>query len=376
NTVYLAIDGLKVKSNIQTILDLVAEITGESVSLEMPEIDIDSLLGKVLSLDFETLLQLSEENGKLCLNVNGTELLQAFGLAFDLGNVTAQVGAGRIDVSVFGVAVAITAGTAKTITGLESYKDIAPLVPYVGELKDLFASPVLKAEIGYENEQFSVIGEISVALQGGIKLSGEVTLTYGEASITANLGYEDGNIYLNAAGMKLQLSVSEVIALLQNVLPKSDANGFDLQALLNTLLSEDTLQNFAITESDGTLSILVKGTELLKLFGIDFALGNVELSVTNGSLSASVLGVSVKVTKGESVTVDKEGYVEILPYVEDLMKLFTSEALSLNINYEQNGLKVAGDLTVKMEGYQVYGAVKLSYKGVEKLANVLFDGTQ
>ncbi len=376
NTVYLAIDGLKVKASVQTILDLVAEITGESVSLDTPKIDIESLLGKVLSLDFKTLLQVSEENGKLCLNINGTELLNALGLAFELGDITAEVGAGRIDVSVFGATVAVTAGTAKTVTGLENYKDIAPLVPYVGELKNLFTSPVLKAEIDYTGEKFSVAGEISVALQGGIKLSGEVTIIYGETSIAANLGYEDGTIYLNVAGMKVMLSTEEVIALLKNVLPESGANDFDLQTLLNTLLCEDTLQNFAITESDGTLSILVKGTELLKLFGIDFALGNVELSVANGSLSVSVLGANVKVTKGESVTVEKEGYVEILPYVEDLMKLFTSEALALNVNYERNGLKVVGNLTVKMGTYQIYGTVKLSYKDVEKLAKVFFDGTQ
>ena len=373
NTVYLAIDGLKVKASVQTILDLVAEITGESVSFEMPEIDIESLLGKVLSLDFANLLQMREENGKLCLKVDGTKLLNGLGLDFELGEINAEVGGGTVHASVLGATVAVSAGTAKVVTGLEEYADIAPLIPYVGELKDLLMSPVLKAEIDFANEIFSVNGEISIAIQGGIKVSGEIAITYGEVKIAAKLGFEDGDVYLEVAGMKLKVSADEISALLKDVLP--EIGSFDLQELIDALLSEETLRNFVISEGDGILSIAVKGTELLQIFGIDFALGDVDLKVSDGALSASVLGANVKVTKGESVTVDKEGYIEILPYIEDIIDLLTGEALALNINYEQNGLKVAGNFTVKTGDYHIYGTVKFAYNGMEKLANLHFDGT-
>ncbi|MDE5897334.1 MAG: hypothetical protein K2H43_05945, partial [Clostridia bacterium] len=366
---YLAIDGLKLKASVQTLMELLGEVL-EKDSLS---IDTQELLKKALSLDFGALIELSESENKLEVLVRGSELLSALGIDFTLGDVSVGVESGKLTLVALGIVAEVQAGVKYTVGNLNEYADIAPVVPYIGMLKTLLTSDVLQAHIDYSAENFTVSGTVNLAFRDKIRASGTLTVTVGEESLNIAFGYQDDTVYFDFAGIKLKGNVSEIAELVKGALPGAGTEiGMDLQSLIDTLFSAETLANIAVAENDGTLQILIKGTELLRMFGIHFALGDVELSVFENGISASVLGVNAAIKQGESFAVDQEGYTEILPYVQQLIEIFKGEALSVKIDYAQGDVRVSGDLTIDFRPFSIFGTVEVAYGEFVKTAAVLY----
>ena len=377
---YLAIDDLKLKASVETIEELLKAILGDEAG-GLPELNFDTetILEKLLSLDFSALLDISEADGTLSVAIHGTELLKALGIDLSLGDFTAEVTDGKVTLAVMGAELAISSGEPFIAAGLESYIDLAPVVPYVGTLKDLLGSETLHADLTYRTEVIEIAGAIDFAIQSGIRAQGNLSLGYGGETIAIGIGFENNTVYLDLRGIKVSGSVEEITKLLAGILPQSELGsevGLEIGKLLETVFSEEFLKNFAVTEGDGMLSVTAKGTELLKIFGIDFALGDVVLSVTESGLYATALGAEVALTKGTGFEVEKEGYTRILPYVEQLVALFKGEAVAIEVAYAQNGIGVNGTLTVNLKDFAVFGSIGIGYRDLYKTAYIQYlDGS-
>lgn len=372
NEVYLSVGDLKLKASVGTIVNLVEGILGESLSLDL---DTEELLRQIFALDFGKFISLTESDGKLNALIKGTELLQAFGMDFALGDVALRVENGKIVASVYGAHAEIAKGEKFVPENLSDYLDLAPVVPYVGTLKELFASETLHADMTYSDQDFAVRGGLDLSFVNGIRMCGSVNVAIKESTLNLGIGYENEVLYLDLAGVKVSGKVNELITLVKEFLPESEQKEtrFDLGAMLTKLLSEETLSNFAVASENGVLNIAVKGTELLKAFGIDFALGDVKLTVSEGKLSANVLGIFAEIGKGESFTVEKEGYTDILSYAKQMIDLFTGEAIAVKVDYVKDSLAVHGNLTVNLKEFGVLGNVALVYGEFGKTVAVYLD---
>ena len=105
----------------------------------------------------------------------------------------------------------------------------------------------------------------------------------------------------------------------------------------------------------------VKGTELLKAFGIDFELGDVSLTVSSEEIAASALGAKLSVTKTTEFSVDTEGYTDILPMAETILGIVADGGVDAQVQFTAGQVSLLADVSVSLENLAVKGSLTVSY---------------
>ncbi len=359
----LDIDGIKVKANVEEAVSLIADLLGAEGGLSAEEGD---LLGKLLSLDLGSLIDFENESSVV---VKGTELLKAIGIDFALGDVRLTVKDGALTAEVLGATATVTGAEAFEAVITDEYTDI---LPYAEALIGFFTdAEYLRAEIAYAAGELSAEGYVNLSLKE-LAVQGEVTIDYSGAAIAVGLIYQDGALYLNVNGLKVKANAEEAISLVADLLG-ADGKGFTQEEtdILETLFSLDLGKLIGLDDTNA-LTVNVKGTELLKAFGIDFELGDVSLTVSSEEIAASVLGAQLSVTAGKEFSVDTEGYTDILPMVNELIALFGNENLQASVNYAAGDLTVKGNVKLNVSTLAAAGELTLGYKGKTKAVGVIY----
>ena len=359
----LDIDGIKVKANVEEAVSLIADLLGAEGGLSAAEGD---LLGKLLSLDFGSLIGFENESSVV---VKGTELLKAIGIDFALGDVRLTVKDGALTAEVLGATATVTGAEAFEAVITDEYTDI---LPYADALIAFFTdAEYLRAEIAYAAGELSAEGYVNLSLKE-LAVQGEVTIDYRGAGLAVGLIYQDGALYLNVNGLKVKANAEEAISLVADLLG-ADGKGFTQEEtdILETLFSLD-LGKLIKLDDTNALTVNVKGTELLKAFGIDFELGDVSLTVSSEEIAASVLGAQLSVTKTTEFSADTEGYTDILPMVNELIALFGNENLQACVNYAAGDLTAEGTIRLNVNTLAAAGELTLGYKGKTKTVGVIY----
>ena len=178
--------------------------------------------------------------------------------------------------------------------------------------------------------------------------AGELTLGYKGKTKAVGVIYGDGELGLDIDGIKVKANVEEAVSLIADLLGAEGGLGAEEGDLLGKLLSLDF---GSLIDFENESSVVVKGTELLKAIGIDFALGDVRLTVKDGALTAEVLGATATVTGAEAFeAVITEEYTDILPYAEALIAFFTdAEYLRAEIAYAAGELSAEGYVNLSLK---------------------------
>ena len=359
----LDIDGIKVKANVEEAVSLITDLLGAEGGLSAEESD---LLGKLLSLDFGSLIDFENESSVV---VKGTELLKAFGIDFALGDVRLTVKDGALTAEVLGATATVTGAEAFEAVITDEYTDI---LPYADALIAFFTdAEYLRAEIAYAAGELSAEGYVNLSLKE-LAVQGEVTIDYRGAGLAVGLIYQDGALYLNVNGLKVKANAEEAISLVAELLG-ADGKGFTQEEadILETLFSLDLGKLIGLNDTN-VLTVNVKGTELLKAFGIDFELGDVSLTVSSEEIAANVLGAQLSVTKTTEFSADTEGYTDILPMVNELIALFGNENLQASVNYAAGDLTAEGTIRLNVNTLAAAGELTLGYKGKTKAVGVIY----
>ena len=359
----LDIDGIKVKANVEEAVSLIADLLGAEGGLSAEE---DDLLGKLLSLDFGSLIGFENESSVV---VKGTELLKAIGIDFALGDVRLTVKDGALTAEVLGATATVTGAEAFEAVITDEYTDI---LPYADALIAFFTdAEYLRAEIAYAAGELSAEGYVNLSLKE-LAVQGEVTIDYRGVAIAVGLIYQDGALYLNVNGLKVKANAEEAISLVAELLG-ADGKGFTQEEtdILETLFSLDLGKLIGLDDTNA-LTVNVKGTELLKAFGIDFELGDVSLTVSSEEIAASALGAKLSVTKTTEFSADTEGYTDMLPMVNELIALFGNENLQASVNYAAGDLTAEGTIRLNVNTLAAAGELTLGYKGKTKAVGVIY----
>ncbi len=359
----LDIDGIKVKANVAEAVSLITDLLGAESGLSAAEND---LLMQVLSLDFDSLIDFENESSVV---VKGTELLKAFGIDFALGDVRLTVKDGSLTAEVLGATATVTGAAAFEAVITDEYTDI---LPYAEALIAFFTdAEYLRADIDYAAGDLTAEGYVNLSLRE-LAVQGEVTIGYNGAALPVGLIYKDGALYLDIRGLKVKANAAEAMELVTELLG-ADMSGLTQgeKDILETLFSLDFGKLIELDDTNA-LTVNVKGTELLKAFGIDFELGDVSLTVSSEKIAAGVLGAELTVTKTKEFSVDTEGYTDILPMVNELIALFGNENLQADVHYAAGDLTVNGNVKLNVNTLAAAGDLALGYKGKTKAVGVIY----
>ena len=364
NAIYLNIEGIKVKADVNELVALLSSVLG----MELPTASAEGdLLEQVLSLDFSKLVQLTQGANAVEVLINGTELLKVFGMDFALGDVALTISENKLTASVLGANLAIVPGKAFSYT-TNGYVDGVELAQ---NILGLLTQDYLAAEISYAAGDLSVAGTVQLDMTT-LAAKANLTLRYKTATKTAEILYLNNAIYLNIEGIKVKADVNELVALLSSVLgmelPTASAEG----DLLEQVLSLDFSKLVQLTQGANAVEVLVNGTELLKAFGMDFALGDVALTISENKLTASVLGADLAIVPGKAFSYSTSGYVDGVELAQNLLGLLTQDYLAADISYATGDLSVAGTVQLDMTTLAAKANLTLRYKSATKTAEILY----
>lgn len=322
SAVYAEIDGIKVKGAIADILALVKEY----IDLSDTNISADLLIDRIFAVDFGELVALKETENALVIALKGTELLQAFGFDFALGDVVLTVGDG-VTVNMLGATAAIKKAEPFEFDA-NGYVDI---VKYIQPLIDLFKSDALLVEIKYSAGELTVQGEFKIAISAfalnGIVIEGDIDLTYGNLFKTLHVAYSESELYLSLDGVKVHAGVEDIIGLIKEfvAIPRGDIAA---NQLIDKVFNLHLGSIVKLIENGDSLNVVLKGTELLNAFGIEFDLGDISVNITNFQIVVGALGMQVAVSSAQSFTVNTDGYVDIAPVLNEIISIVRAQAVS------------------------------------------------
>lgn len=344
--VYLAIDGVKVRVAVSDVMEIVTGLLGESLAMPEDSVDVASLVDALLSLDLASMVSTSEEG----ITVAAGQLLAALGISFDLGDVTIGETENGVSVSALGADVALAPAGAFTIAA-EDYADYVNAGPWLEAIASLAQAEALHADVAYEAEAFSLAASLDLDL-ATFSVRGEGFITWNGITKQLTFAYAqaggDHMVYLAADGIKVKVPASEVVGLVSGLFaadllaPAPDA---DLRQIVERLFAIDVSEIFGLSE-DG---VSLDGTELLALLGVDFALGDVQLALTESGVAVSVSGAELSLAPGEAFSVtagDYADYVDAMPWIEAIAELASAKAWMLEFSYAapQGDLSLAGAL--------------------------------
>ncbi len=353
---YLTVDGLRIKADVKEAIELVKEY------LDVSSGDGDALkiVADILSLDFSTLIELSQTGDDLTVAVAGTELLRALGHSFDLGRVELTVGKEEIVLTAAGAVVTVKAGAPFTYT-TEGFSEI---VKYAGTLLGIYKSGYLDLDLNYAIGELAITGEVHLDLTT-FNVSASVTLASGRASKTAEILYMGGEIFLGLGEIRLKVNAKEAAALLGGLIDLG-ASGEEMDAVEALLSADFSTLIPELWESDGALHITVASGNLLSLFGLDLDLGDLRLAV-DGEGATLKLGRAVVTAKaGAPFTPVAEGYLDITDYLGAVAGFAEAKALTLDVAYSGEKISLEGDIDILLDGTAAQGDLTLTYTDEEE----------
>ena len=402
--VYLAVDGIKVKASVAEVMDLL----GGLFTVKTPETNVDTyeLLTALFSLDLSEVITLTNDG----ITLDATQLLALLGVDLSIGEVEVTRTENGVSVSALGADIALAPGEAFTVTAGD-YTDYVDAVPWIEAIMQLVQAKAWMLEISYTSpdEDIRLAGALAFDLASESVACG-MNIDVKGVRKGLSFAYDpDGDIFCNFDGIRIRATASELTAFLSELLgdmPQTDES-IDVQELLTKLLSLDLSTLLTVTE-DG---IRADATQLLSLFGIDLALGDVQLSLFSRGVRIEALGLTLSLSPGVPFEVDGgsyRNYVDVTPLFDEIMTVLTKQEIALSGSLDvvygdlaldvavengvlswKNGIALCADLTVTVGETKlsvsvdanenrvriVFGtlAVELSYSELEDLKATFAD---
>ena len=402
--VYLAVDGIKVKASVAEVMDLL----GGLFTVKTPETNVDAyeLLTALFSLDLSEVITLTNDG----ITVDATQLLALLGVDLSIGDVEVTRTENGVSVSAMGADISLAPGEAFTVTAGD-YADYVDVGPWIEAILSLAQAKAWMLEISYTSpdEDIRLAGTLAFDLASGSVACG-MNIDVKGVRKGLSFAYDpDGDIFCNFDGIRIRATASELTAFLSELLgdmPQTDES-IDVQELLTKLLSLDLSTLLTVTE-DG---IRADATQLLSLFGIDLALGDVQLSLFSRGVRIEARGLTLSLSPGVPFEVDGgsyRNYVDVTPLFDEIMTVLTKQEIALSGSLDvvygdlaldvavengvlswKNGIALCADLTVTVGETKlsvsvdanenrvriVFGtlAVELSYSELEDLKATFAD---
>lgn len=347
---YLALDGLKVKADVKKASSLLMQCLG--IDAATASADVSELIEKVLSLDLQNLIAVSEADGALNVVLAGTQLLNAFGIQFETGDIALGVSQDKITANALGVALTVAKGNSFEVD-TQNYADVTDA------LFDLFGI--------YNAKSVALGGELTLSA-GDVCVS--LTVTDGRISwqngfelylkLTADIQGTKQQIVLYASESSLKLAYGTVGVEVAFDDLGTLAEAFDsliarIRGIVEQALEES---NASLDEDLGTvgqlLSSLNIGSLLTKGVGeLDF------VSILNG------LTIGAPVSENGLVALGYNGLTA------ELLGGFGDGSLALSLEYAGDAVSAEGYFAARVPEGDMPAMPDIGYLGTEGICELL-----
>ncbi len=330
DVVYADLDGARVRLTVDDAITMISNYLPVSELPAMPQLDIANLLGVLFNDLVTKQIDLSEEENKLTVAIHGTELLQAFGVEFDLGDVKLAVGQNtQIEASALGASVCVTVGKTVTVDTAD-YRDVAPLLV---QLPDLLAKQgiAFNGQVNVSANKKSAdiaINDGRVSWKNGLGLYLDATLLVGDVQQQVLFKLQNNVATISAAGVSVEARLGELDELSTALFDVYDR----LRTTVNELLTDPTINPMPELHSvDDLLQLL----EDLGLF-----------TKVAGEAGNTSFDWQQLVQQIELSTPDGEGLIRLsLDNLAVTVATRTDGLADLTVDYTTNSVQVSADLS-------------------------------
>lgn len=398
STAYLAVGDLKAQLPIDKLLTLIGGNSEKNEKIEKietaEETGSDEDKEKQAPL-FDLSDPVVSENGtsaavraELNLTSLGIDLAVPLDFRFNLDesknasleSLVLSAAYGGIDAK---VSIRSTEKSVPELTGKESYID---LYPYANAVYELISGKKLAVGLNYANADMALSGDIGIDFTNGLIVSGTLNAKVRQAEKTVAFSVKDGVAYLNLDGIRLSVPLSDAAELVKGFLPaamteEKNPSGLapTIDKALSAVFDHDLAALVSLGEEENMLSLGIKGTELLKVFGVEFGLGDVNLTIDreNGAIAVNAFGAEVTLSAADKVVADTEGYTDILPYAQSVIGILKDNAVAMHVTYENVNLgasrfAVEGDILVELSPFAVSGRITVTYGKLVKSVEIVY----
>lgn len=353
DAIYISIGGVKVKANMDDLSTLIEKITSV-----LPLGDTGASLDVAKIMDDLTNSKM-KENGDLVsidtkLDLMGILLPIHFEIKHE--NDTYKLLSASASVSLNGENINLEIkSTNKKINPLDhkDFMDLKNLDFIVTDIVSIIEKKNLdlSLDLEYEGLDINLMGNLS--FKNGIKLDSKVTVSYKEDSLSLDLYYIDDVIYLGFNNIKLKITTSDLLRIIEKYTNTSiDMNvslDLDIANILNTIFSIDydkLLEELVITDSSLDLALsLEEFTDIInhiKLSIKDTAYG------IEGKISIDDINASFKLgdLSYRRRTVNSSDYYNLAyleGFVDSALALYKDGKLGFDLSLAYQDLKVKGN---------------------------------
>lgn len=377
--IYLAAGDIKVCASVDEIAALIQPASAARSSG-------GDILGSLFGGEFTV------EEGKArlvsSLGIGGAEIpLEILFDADGRNNFTLTEINTEISVNGTNLSASLTVCDGETPAALEGRESFIGIGGYARDLAEIFASQYLTANINYIPAAGTEINGKLRINTATFEIAGNVSVKYGEIFKTVDVIYKNGWLYLSAEGLKYKLDAGRAAELLGGLLPANvlnAADGISVEGLLQKLSGLRLTDFLSVGEENNSLQLVIKGTELLKELGFEFATGDINASVANGELSLSVLGVKASLSAGARFRSDISGYDDVTPVLAEIPALIQAGGIEFAgdikalLRDSEYGIAVNGGALSWKEGIELYLDLTLTAGGTahDMLLNVNNEGVK
>ncbi len=371
---YLNISGLKIKANVNQTIELITEAMGvDLTAFSGQEIDI---LEKVFSLDFDSILQLSQLQDAVSVIIDTNALLKIFNVDMSFGDTELNISSNKIVAKSLGIELSLsnTQNNLSELNDVESYIDVIPTAKLILQLvreKGVALSGTLcldineiKAKLDIEECAISWVNGLNAIIKGYVEIDNIVLSLYADINeqkvkfiiggIAVEVEYakltslEDAlvNVYSQIYDMIGEMSDtnnplpeikgvkdiisfikggSAIVQTIEELIENAKQDDMIESILENISLENNVQENGVFTAKLADLT--------LKLYKIDEGLDlSIECGLEGGKISADISAEPIAEKTIEQPIVEYltlNDFVEMLDYVSALVNTFTSQDIGL-----------------------------------------------
>ena len=334
---YLSVWDYTVKLSMATLEDTITKIIEQ---LGLPQVEMSELkLGLKELLEIVETIKLTENQVELDLS-RLTELLGKIGVSFLIKEDTLI---GTIRSGIFNGTIQMKGIETKTIETPKEYydeEDILEVTKYIADVLEVIRNKRVGFSFGGVYEDIGLKGSIYVDWNTELQAKGTIEVEISGNRIEVEIYYKEGNLYIsNKAGIKVYMSLEEVIELIKPYLPK-DLNVGELE--LNRI--PELLEGLTIEK--GRIEILLNMSQWLE--GLEKLRVSLTKTETGFKVETNLYDITIDIdTKRiEEIHFDKTEFVSCSKYLEQI-KYFLGLLYKDSIHM---GLQGSIDLSIFLKG--------------------------
>ncbi|MDE7106041.1 MAG: leucine-rich repeat domain-containing protein [Anaeroplasmataceae bacterium] len=370
SNIFVEYKDMKLKLSMTDFIPWIKKYLPEA---KMPEVNVDQVLEILSNIDFKALIQqFTIQENEVSIALDLSSLIEELSIINLLAEDTES--GFVLKTNMYDIVVSVDATTdfstefdSSDYVDMESYLDLVDYVTnYLG--KESLGIHI-DGTLTYDTYTIHLLGDINLYLKDtAYTVEGSIVVSYLDKEVEVKLIVEDKDVYVSVLGYTIKVNLDTISTTLEEItrrlgveLPKVETPEFGLEEILK-LLSTVKLDSTSV-EMD--LSSIF---EMIGIVGVSYSLEGTSLDVEIRNSLVSMRGtirpIEYKEVKVPTEYYDEEDILNVMNYVEDILRLLKNQYATLSFSGVYEGVEVSGSLYVEWKDeIRAKGRITVIYEG-------------